>query len=256
MISAENLGFAYQKGRWVLRNVSFTVEAGEVLGILGPNGRGKTTLLRLLMGLLSPQEGRFTTDDRPGYVPQVGGFPFPYDALEIVVMGRSRLLKFFQSPRAEDYRRAREAMAMLGLSDLERVPYSRLSGGQQQMVLIARALASGARSVILDEPASALDFKNQQRALSVLSSLAKAGITVLFTSHSPQHVLSFAHKALLMYGPGLIKWGTVDAVMSEENLQELYGIRVRRLDFWDDDGRPTQALVPFFYPDASFKGEC
>ena len=248
MIFAENLGFAYHKGQWVLRDVSFAVGSGEIVGVLGPNGKGKTTLLRLLMGLLTPQEGRFSTDGRPGYVPQTGGFPYPYDALEIVVMGRSRLLKFFQSPRAEDYRAAREAMAMLDLSDLERIPYSRLSGGQQQMVLIARALASGARSLILDEPASALDFKNQQKVLSILSELAKKGIMVLFTSHNPQHVLSFAHKALLMYAPNLIKWGPVGEVMTEGNLEALYGIPVRRLDF-EEGGRPMQALIPVLYPE-------
>ena len=116
------------------------------------------------------------------------------------------------------------------------------------MVLIARALASGARSLILDEPASALDFKNQQKVISVLARLAKRGITVLFTSHNPQHVLSCAHKALLMYAPDRVQWGQTDEVMSKENLEGLYGITVRRFEF-EERGHIMRALVPVIYPE-------
>lgn len=245
MISVENLGFAYRPGLWILRSLTFSAKAGEILGILAPNGRGKTTLLRTVMGLLRPQEGRVTLESGAGYVPQSSGAPYPYKALDMVVMGRARSLGLFRTPGLKDYGFARAAMELLGIDGLEDCPYSALSGGQQQMVLIARALASGNRCLILDEPASALDFKNQQKILGVMRDLSQQGISILFTTHNPQHVLSAAHKALLIYAPGECRFGLTEQVMSETNLRDLYGMDIRRIAITERE-RTVQALVPIF----------
>lgn len=244
MIEAQNLGFRYRGGDWIFRDHSFRLPRGEVTAILGPNGRGKTTLLKCILGIARPTEGRLTVDGVAGYVPQNAQCPFPYNTFDIVLMGRARHIGFFRHPARQDFDVARDAMARLGILDLAEQRFDRLSAGQQQLALIARALASDCDLLVLDEPASALDFRNQAKVLQALSRLAReTGLTVLFTTHAPQHALSIAQSALLMFGPADYRYGPVDDTVTDANLEALYDIPVRNLAF-EHDGRCVRTVAP------------
>jgi iron complex transport system ATP-binding protein len=245
VFSAEGVGFRYHRGDWLLRDFSCSLPDGEILAVLGPNGCGKTTLLKLLLGILSPSEGRIQRGGRLGYVPQVSASVFNYRVLDMVVMGRASDVGFFSVPGGEDYRRAEESLARLGVSDLAECGYSRLSGGQRQLVLIARALVSRPCGLILDEPASALDFKNQDIVLSALRQLAEEGLGVVMTTHAPHHALHAAGRVLVMeHGTGYF-CGPSSEVMTGERLRRLYGLELKPISF-EHRGRFVNSVVPIF----------
>nr|WP_321484421.1 ABC transporter ATP-binding protein [uncultured Cohaesibacter sp.] len=247
MIDVKNAGFSYNPSEgWTFKGCSFHLGKGDVLAILGPNGQGKTTLLKTILGVLPLQEGKIETNGTIGYVPQNTSPAFPYSVLDMVVMGRARQIGLFRSPGQLDFAKAHEALAQLGLGRFAKRPFSALSGGQRQLVLIARALAAECDILILDEPASALDFKNQQVILQTIEHLSyQKQLTVIFTSHYPQHALNSATKALLMQGASDFQFGPVEATMTDANLSQLYGMDVRNLAFDHDDQR-VRTVVPVF----------
>ncbi|HET8726006.1 MAG TPA: ABC transporter ATP-binding protein, partial [Alphaproteobacteria bacterium] len=169
----------------------------------------------------------------------------PYRALDMVVMGRARHLGLFRAPGRRDFALARQALGRLGCSGLADRRVTELSGGERQMVMIARALAAGCDVLVLDEPTSALDFSHQKRLLHTLRDLAAQGLTIVFSSHVPQHAQQAADKVLLMQGPQDYDFGPRDQVMSEANLARLYGVPVRAFDL-DHEGRPLRTVVPVF----------
>jgi len=244
MIEAKKLGFRYGGTDWIFHDHSFRLPRGRITAILGPNGRGKTTLLKCILGLLKPTEGRLGVDGVTGYVPQNIQSPFPYKTFDIVLMGRARHIGFFRHPTRADYDAARDAMARLSILDLAGRPFDRLSAGQQQLALIARALASRCDVLVLDEPAAALDFRNQAKVLQALARLSdETGLTVLFTTHAPQHALSIADTALLMFGGAVYRYGPIEATITDENLEALYEIPVRNIAF-EHEGRDVRTVAP------------
>lgn len=247
MIAVEGLSFRYpRQDRFVLKDVGFTVPRGSVFCILGPNGRGKTTLLKALLGLVAPSAGTVRLAGTAGYVPQGLGAPFAYSVLDMVVMGRARKLGAFRAPGKADYAAARRALARLGFSAFADRPVTALSGGERQMVMIARALAAETPLLVLDEPTSALDFRNQDRVLVAVARVAREdGLTVVFTSHQPQHALHVADRALALHGPEDHRHGPIDTVLTERDLTDLYGLPIRGVSV-DHGGRLRAALVPVF----------
>ena len=245
MIRVENAGIAFG-GRWVFRDVSFALGRGELLAILGRNGRGKTTLLRGLLGLQPWSTGRSEVDGEIGFVPQASEAPFAYSVLDVVLMGRARHLKLFQVPRAIDYAAARAALAKLGKEDFEARRIDQISGGERQLVMIARALASSGGALVLDEPTSALDFHNQDIILSTMRRVAREqGLAVIFSSHYPQHALHIADKVLLMNDVDDNACGPTGEVMTEVTLARLYDFPIRQVEV-PRDGGVLNALVPMF----------
>ncbi|MCC3267557.1 ABC transporter ATP-binding protein [Arthrobacter gengyunqii] len=228
LLQVSGLGFRYSRVRpWLFRNLGFTLERGEILSILGPNARGKTTLLKCLSGLLTPREGQVTSAAAVGYVPQdhgAGGTSFT--VAEMVLMGRSRHLRAYQTPRREDHDAADAAMERVGVAGWANRPYSELSGGQRQLVLIARAVASGSELLVLDEPASALDLHNQSRVLGVLAGLAADGMGVIMTTHHPDHALHVSRNALLFVGSDDTRWGPTDQMLTSSALSAVYGLPI------------------------------
>lgn len=239
-LTAQNLTFAHEPGIPQLDGVSLTVRAGEVLCLLGPNGTGKTTLLRCLLGMLRPHSGVVTVDGRDiatmtaselaravAYVPQSGTTGFPFSVLDVVVMGRSPYLRTGATPSDADYATAFDHLETLGMDHIVNRTFNAISGGERQLVLIARALTQGSPILILDEPTASLDFGNQARILQVVSQLAARGHAVVMTSHMPDHAFACADTVALLKAGTLLAVGAPASVIREDVLSDLYGIPVR-----------------------------
>ena len=238
-LAVERLGFGHP-GAAVGRDVSFTVDGGEVLCLLGPNGGGKTTLFRTILRLLEPVDGVVRVDGESiaawsrgrmarcfGYVPQAQLGVFPFTVREIVLMGRTAHIGVFATPSAADRAMADAALAQLAVGDLADRPYTQLSGGERQLVLIARALAQEPAVLIMDEPTASLDFGNQVRVLTEIRRLADSGLAVIFSTHHPDEAFHCASHALLLARGGALAFGTPEAVITAENLRAVYGVEVK-----------------------------
>lgn len=251
MIVLHNAGVRFGQ-RWIFRNLDLDVTRGASLALLGPNGRGKTTLIRAIIGTQKLTEGTRQAPAIVGYVPQVGS-PAAYAVLDMVVMGRAQALGVFGSPSTEDYRAARSALGTVGLAHLALRSFSEISGGERQLVLLARALATGAETIVLDEPASALDLANQHRLLVILNDLRRSGrYTIIFSTHLPQHALHATDETLLMSEREILR-GMTSEMLSESNLERTYHVPVRRITM--EDGQV--ALVPVLgmnHKDESYHG--
>lgn len=241
MIRARQLAYRYGRDRdWIFSRVDLEVEEGRVLCILGPNGIGKSTLLKCLTGLLVPRQGRVDLDGRDvakmsraavarlaAYVPQFHSPVFAFSVEQVVLMGRAAHLNAFASPRPADRRKANQALKSLGIDHLARRPYTELSGGERQLVMFARVLAQEARLLLLDEPTSHLDFGNQAKVLALIRDLARRGMAVIMTSHFPDHAFWIADQAAILHGGRLSSSGTPEQVITEDRLAEVYGIQVQ-----------------------------
>ncbi|GAA1622881.1 ABC transporter ATP-binding protein [Georgenia ruanii] len=245
MLELERLGFGYPGRGWLFRDVSLRVAAGTATAVLGPNGRGKTTLVRCAAGLLAPREGVVRSDGAVGYVPQARGGAFAYRAVDMVVMGRTRLLGVFATPGRADRTAALEAMGRVGIGHLAERRFPTLSGGEQQLVLIARAIAAECPTLVLDEPCAALDLQNQARVLRLLRRLVGEGLAVLLTTHHPDHALALADAVVLMVAPRDVRAGPARDLLTDGALSELYGVEVRTITYREGDAERRAVVTPF-----------
>lgn len=253
-LEAQKLAYGYP-GRRIGNDVTFELNAGEVLCLLGPNGSGKTTLFKTLLGLLPLQDGTVLLDGRDlrtlqrdaiarlvSYVPQAHGAFFPYTVREVVLMGRTAHLGIFAAPSERDHGAALDAIRRMGIAHLADATYTRISGGERQLVLIARALAQEARMVVMDEPTANLDFGNQVRVLERIRALAADGIGVLLSTHDPDHAFLCADRVAMLHKGGLLACGLPETVMTSAQLQELYGVEVMVTDVALGQGRRRVCL--------------
>ena len=237
LLKIENGSFAYKGGPQILNNINVEVEAGEILAVLGPNGAGKTTLLRCMMDMLHWQEGRSLLDGediktmpastlwrRMAYVPQARSAGTSFTAFQTVLLGRSSRIGAFSAPSEEDMEIADRVMKTLGIEYLADKPCHAVSGGELQMILIARAMAAEPEILVLDEPESNLDFKNQLIVLDTMSKLAESGMTCIFNTHYPAHALQRADKSLMLTKGGMNIYGRTKYVISEDDIRSIFGV--------------------------------
>jgi len=239
----ENLSFSYEHG-FELRIDNIRIGSRIIFTLLGPNGSGKTTLLRCIHAFLKPRTGCVYIDGKNvlrlkedeiarlmGYVPQTHIPVFPYTIFDVVLMGRTPYLGIFQQPSKEDFRKAEEALRLVGLYHLKDRPYTEISGGERQLVLIARALVQEPKVLLLDEPTAHLDFRNQFKVLKIVRNIAKEkDITVIMSLHDPNLAYHFLDIVALVKNGEIIAYGPPENVITKENIKIVYGMDVEIID--------------------------
>ncbi|MGM0601194.1 MAG: ABC transporter ATP-binding protein [Candidatus Rifleibacteriota bacterium] len=256
-LEVNNLSFSYGKHQ-VLSDLSFSIDQGTITTILGPNGSGKTTLLKCLLGLLSSDNGTIKLYGRDSasippmekskilaYVPQKHSAAFAYNVIDVVAMGRHPWSGLFSGLSGNDMDIALEYLEKLNIVHLADRPYTRISGGEQQLVLIARALTQQANVLIMDEPVSGLDYGNQILLLEKMRELARDGITCINTSHYPEHALWTADKAIFLKKGKLLVEGEAHKIINSENLKDLYRASIRVIETTNANG-PIKTCIPDF----------
>ncbi len=239
ILDVREAGFRYNPARMVFANVSFSLDTEEVLCILGPNGIGKSTLIRCLASLYPLCAGSIRLHGRDigslpyrdvarviGYVPQAHEITFPFPVREFVLMGRAPHLGLFATPAKADYEVADAVIEIVGIGKIAGKPVNEISGGEYQLAMIARALAQEPEVLLLDEPTSHLDFGNQIRVLGIIDRLARDGLSVIMSSHFPDHAFLSSDNVAIMQHGSFMAYGLAEEVITEENLRETYGVDV------------------------------
>ena len=256
MLKVENLVCGYGN-KTVIQDISLRIEPGQVMCVLGPNGSGKSTLFKSILGFLPLKEGQILINGKSigeytrkdiaktiGYVPQ-GHIPtFPFEALDVVLMGRTAHVGLFQSPNKRDIEIAEEAFEILGISYLKNKIYTQMSGGERQLVLIARALVTQPKMLIMDEPTSNLDFGNQIMILNHIQKLANRGMSIIMSSHFPEHAFLYSQKVLLLEKGQVYSYGTPEDTVTEQSLEDLYGVKVDIMSTTTTRGKNIRVCVP------------
>ena len=242
LFEVKNISFDYD-GEEIFSDISFSIGKGDVLCILGPNGTGKTTLIKCLNGLPDIKSGEILINGEDmrklsfkqvskhiGYIPQSHVPSFPFKVFDVVLMGRAPYLNLTDSPKKEDIEIATDALKTLGIEDLKDKEYTNLSGGERQLVFLARVLCQKPDLLILDEPTSHLDFGNQIKLLEIIDNLAKTGLSIIMSSHFPDHAFLSSTKVAIMKDKKFIDFGTPDDVVTEDNLKKAYSIDVKLIE--------------------------
>lgn len=241
ILSAADLAIGYG-ARTLISSISFELPAAQVLCLLGPNGSGKSTLLKTILGLTPKLGGALHVMSRPleewkrrdlaqqlAYVPQHSAMSFAFTALEMVLMGRSAYVGVFSAPSAQDKVVAYDCLARLGIEHLAERLFYELSGGEQQLVLLARALAQEPKALILDEPTASLDFANQVLVMEQLQQLRAQGLAIILCTHQPEQAKRLADRVLLLARGQLFAYDEPEQALTIDNLAAIYGLEVEQL---------------------------
>jgi len=241
MLEVKELYFRHQHAKdMILKGIKFQIDAGQITTILGPNGSGKTTLFKCIAGLWNFQKGevlykkqnitRLSYAQRAkifAVVPQDHEPPFPYSVFDVVLMGRTSYVGVFSSPGKNDYEKVKEALSLVGIEHLKHIPYTKISGGERQLTLIARALAQSTPVMLLDEPTSHLDFRNQIVVLRKVKEITRErGLRVMMTLHDPNLAMLFSDEVVVINGGSVVCTGSPEVVITEDTMKKVYGIEV------------------------------
>ncbi|NTU88852.1 MAG: ABC transporter ATP-binding protein [Actinobacteria bacterium] len=263
LVEIRNLRFSYPESPEILSGIDLAIEEGRVYCLMGPNGCGKSTLLDCVLGEHKPDSGKVLVDGRSitnmkpekiarkiAYVPQIHDRSFPYTVENVTLMGRIAYRGCFERPDDADRTIALEALQSVGIAHLADKPYTQISGGEVQLVMLARALAQKTPLIVMDEPTAHLDYKNDLRFLEIVVELVRnTGTSVLVSTHSPNQPFYFESMGLdtsiLMMEEGKVeRVGRPSQILTEESLRELYGIQAHILTHSDSDGKTISQVVP------------
>lgn len=257
LIELHDISCGYTKDDPVVSDVSFGLDAGEVCCVLGPNGCGKSTLFKTMLGQLEPLGGTIVLDGNDitslsaaeishllAYVPQHHQPPFPYTVEDAVLVGRASRMGISSKPSADDWAAVDEAIELMALEQYRDTAYTTLSGGELQRVIIARALAQQPKVLVLDEPTAALDFANAQNVIDIVRLLAREGYAIIMATHSPDHAF-MARSKVALFGEGhMLAFGDATSVVTEEALEKAYGVQVDIIGFEQEDGSIMRLCGP------------
>lgn len=246
MIEVQDLSYSYGTHE-VLKNISFQLQKGELLSILGPNGVGKSTLFRCVMGLLDDYTGTVRVDGadmrklsaaeaakKIAYIPQKSNPAFHFSVMDMVLMGTTGSIDLFRSPGREEYERCKWAMDKIGITSLAERCFHRLSGGEQQLVMFARALAQKAPVLMMDEPTANLDYGNQLLVMQQARKLVQEGYSIIQTTHNPEQCYLYSDRILALKEGRIVKMGSAKEVFTEEVIGQLYGVKVDVISMYED----------------------
>ncbi|GAA0732956.1 ABC transporter ATP-binding protein [Clostridium oceanicum] len=256
MIKVSKVAFNYDKGRTLFKDLSFEVKKGETLAVLGPNGTGKTTFIKCLMGFFKFRVGEVFINNisnkdinqkdfwkQVGYVPQAKNVSFGFSVLEMVVMGLSPYIGMGRLPKKEEYSKAKEMLKQLGILHLQNASCNKISGGQLQMVLIARTLIKDPKILIMDEPESNLDLKNQMKILNIIEKLnSKKQMAIIINTHFPHHALKVAQNTLII-GENNHVLGSTKEIVTKENMKQYFDIDTEIISY-SKDNKVYNTILP------------
>lgn len=256
MITLNNIccGYGHKE---VLRNVSFTLKEAKFTCLLGKNGVGKTTLFKTILGLLPIKGGEILYNGLPSsnftakefaqfisYVPQAHGTPFPFSVLDVVLMGQYAHSKsMFEKPKTKHVEIAKECIQTLGIEKLTQKNFSKISGGEKQMVLIARAMAQQPKFIAMDEPTSNLDMGNQVRVMQLTQLLTENGYGVIMNTHSPQQVMEYADEVVLLNEGTVSHKGKPEEVLNAHTVSDLYNTPMEIVEAHTSLGNKRKVLL-------------
>lgn len=248
-ISVKNLDFSYGS-RQILKDISFDIPDGTLVNVLGPNGVGKSTLFRCILGLNHDYKGQILVNGKDmkhltikerareiSYIPQSHAPVYDYEVLDVVLMATGSELKVLSNPGCAQRKRAYEALERIGIEKFAHRQYTHISGGEQQLVLIARALAQNAKTIVMDEPTSALDYGNTMRVLSCVRQLAREGLSIVQSTHNPDHAFLYSDKTLVLRDGKVDAYGDPKEVITSELISGLYSLDVEVNSLYGDKVR-------------------
>lgn len=256
ILKADNVAFSYKKEK-TLKGVSFSANEGDFVCVLGCNGCGKTTLFKCLLGIYKADSGdifvnsksikKFSTKELAkeiAYIPQAHIPSFNYKVIDAVLMGRNAYVDSFKSPKKEDEEKAYDALNRLGIGYLAEKGYSEISGGERQLVLIARAITQNSKILLMDEPTSNLDYGNQMLVLQEVKKLSQDGYTVIMSTHNPDHAFMFANKAVIIKDGKVLCEGDPLEIMNSDVLKKIYNIDLDLIDIKSKHGKEFKVCLP------------
>lgn len=256
-LELRNVSIGYDITKPILNDINFTVESGEICCILGPNGVGKTTLFRSILKLMPVLNGEVRIDGKDikswppsqmakymAYVAQYHNPPFPYEVKDVVLLGRVNSTRYFGQPNRQDYEIAENAMKDMGIHHLRNCYYTDISGGERQLVMIARALAQQPKFLILDEPTANLDYGNMIKVLHEIRRLKDLGYGIIMTTHNPDHTFYCKSRVALLQRNQPLKYGSAVDVVTEKNMREAYGVDIGVLEYINKEGERMRLCAP------------